>query len=212
MPSTKPFVPYAQRYRQPRVTSGYSDVIKASDGTTTQRVITAVEFCTKYGICLNTLKWHVHKGRIVVFKGRGRRWLVDMEHSRIPVFKRRQREDRHLGVKVQLRETQINSALDKTWCVTKINGKNCLFTGSKLVYEAIGKYLGIQASPSFVEGPEDLPKGVMVKLACKLANGKKHYFSCHPDKLVTAMTDLIGKPIGGSKITHVWMGSKGHMV
>jgi hypothetical protein len=212
MTTSKPFTPFAHKYRKSRVSGSFGDHITASDGTVTERVIAATKFCTKYGICLNTLKWHVHKGRIVVFKGRGRRWLVDMEHSQIPAFKRAKREIDHLGVKGRLRETQINSALDKETFIVTINGENCLFTGSKLVYEAIGKYLGVKPFVDFVMGPIKLPRGVMVKLACKLANGKKHYFSCHPDKLVSAMDDLIGKRIGNSPITSVWMGSKGHMV
>lgn len=212
MPTTKPFVPYAQKFRRPRVTGAYNDVIKASDGTSTERVILAVEFCKRYGICLNTLKWHVYKGRIVVFKGMKRRWLVDMEHSVIPAFKRDRRQSLHFDRRVEMREAQPKSALGKARFLVKIDGKNCIFTGSKLVYEAIGNYIGVKPSPDFVEHPHELPRGVMVRLACKLANGKKHYFSCHPDKLASALTSLIGKRIGNSPITHVWQGGKGRMV
>lgn len=209
---TKSFVPYAQKYRKPRVSSNFSDRITASDGMTTQRVITAVEFCTKYGICLNTLKWHVYKGRIVVFKGRRRQWLVDMENSHIPVFKHRQRTMKQLNVNVRLRETEIKSALEKDRFCVEIDGENYYFSGSKLVYEAIGRYIAVNQWSNDLSYPSKLPSGKLAKLACKLENGKKHYFSCHLDKIATALDELIGKPIGDSKITHIWMGSKGHMI
>lgn len=209
---TSSFVPYAQKYRQPKVTGDYSTIIKSSDGKATAKVITAVEFCQRYDICLNTLKWHVHKKRIVIFKGRGRAWLVDMQNSTIPSFRSGTRRDHHLGVKAQLREPTLQPALDKDYFYVDINGDNCYFSGSKQVYTAIGKYLGIRPAKDGEDCPVKLPSGNLVKLGCKLENGKRHYFSCHPAKLVSALRELKGKMIGTSKITHVWLGSKGRMV
>lgn len=210
------FVPYAQKYRTATITGDCNAIIKSSDGKTTKKVITAVEFCKKYDICLNTLKWHVHKKRIVIFKGRGRAWLVDMQNSTIPSFKKSSSSDdvrdHHLGVNVRLREPTLQPALDKDYFHVDIEGENCYFAGSKQVYTAIGKYIGVRPRKDSETSPRPLPSGKIVKLACKLANGKRHYFSCHPSKLTSAMNELKGKMIGTSKITHVWMGSKGRMV
>jgi hypothetical protein len=139
-----------------------------------------------------------------------------MQNSTIPNFKKSpssdRTRDRHLGVNVRLREPTLQPALDKDYFHVDIEGENCYFLGSKQVYTAIGKYIGVRPHKDTETSPAPLPSGKLVKLACKLENGKRHYFSCHPSKLTSALEELKGKMIGVSKITDVWMGSKGRMV